>query len=415
MPQSLKETKKHKENLCSALYFPKSYQMKEFLNKYFLDYKTILVFLGVFVLIASLQSYFAPLSMAPNNLEYTRYNNYIIFKQSFFHLIQNKDLFILYPQEHWDLYKYSPSFALLFAPFALMPDLVGLMLWNAVNAFAIFLVFRHLPNINDRSKLYMLWFVFLELFTCLQNEQSNGIMAGLIIGAFILLERKQFFLATLCIVFSVYIKIFGVVAFALLLLYPGKLRSILYSIFWAVLLACLPLIVVSFSQLKLLYISWGQMLANDHSISDGLSVIGWFNRWFSFYPDKLYVLLGGIALFCIPLLRLKLYKEYHFRIMMLASILIWVIIFNHKAESPTFVIAISGVALWYFSIKREKVDLVLLILAFAFTIMSPTDFYPPFVRNEIFKPYVVKAVPCILIWAKLIYDAMVYNEKARRT
>ncbi len=143
--------------------------MKEFLNKYFLNYRTILIFLGVFVLIASLQSYFAPLSLAPNNLEYTRYNNYIIFKQSFFHLIQNKDLFIHYPYEYWDLYKYSPTFALLFAPFALIPDLLGLILWNAINALAIFLVFKHLPNINDRSKLYMLWFVFLELFTCLQN------------------------------------------------------------------------------------------------------------------------------------------------------------------------------------------------------------------------------------------------------
>ncbi|HEX2934405.1 MAG TPA: glycosyltransferase family 87 protein [Bacteroidales bacterium] len=389
--------------------------MKDILNKYFLDYRTILVFLGIFVIIASLQSYFAPLSLAPNNLEYTRYNNYIIFKQSFIHLIQSKDLFILYPHEYWDLYKYSPTFSLFFAPFAAMPDILGLILWNLINALAVFFALKYLPLIADRQKIYMLWFIFLELFTCLQNEQSNGLMAGLIIGAFVLLERKQLLLATFCIVFSVYVKIFGAVAFSLLLLYPNKLRSILYSILWIIILACLPLVAVSAEQLKFLYISWGKLLANDHSISDGFSVIGWLNRWFSFYPNKLYVLITGIIIFCIPLLRFKLYKDYLFRTMILASVLIWVIIFNHKAESPTFVIAISGVALWYFSAERKKLDLILLVIAFAFTIMAPTDFYPPFIRNEIFKPYVVKAVPCILIWAKLIYDTMVYNKKAWET
>jgi hypothetical protein len=386
--------------------------MKAFLLKYFYNYRTVLLFLILFVIIASLQSYFAPLSLAKNNLEYTRYNNYIIFKQSFFHLIQQKDLFIHYPYEYWDLYKYSPTFSLFFAPLAILPDLLGLLLWNLLNAIAIYLAFKYLPLIADRYKIYMLWFVFLELFTCLQNEQSNGIMAGLIMGAFILLERKQLFFATLCIAFTLFIKIFGIVAFALLLLYPNKVRTILYSLFWIVVLAALPLLVVSFGQLKFLYTSWGNLLANDHSISEGFSVIGWLNAWFGVQANKLFVLLAGMFLFCIPFLRFKLYKDYFFRIMMLASVLIWVVIFNHKAESPTFVIAISGVALWYFSTKRNKLDLILLILAFAFTIMAPTDFYPPFVRNEIFRPYVIKAVPCILIWEKLVYDSLVYKQKA---
>jgi len=45
---------------------------------------------------------------------YSHYNNYIIFKQSFYHLIAQKDLYIHYPQEQYDLFKYPPTFALLF-------------------------------------------------------------------------------------------------------------------------------------------------------------------------------------------------------------------------------------------------------------------------------------------------------------
>src|SRR6266568_628508 len=52
---------------------------------------------------------------------YTRYNNYVVFRNSFWHLIHNQDLYLLYPSEQWDLYKYSPSFALAMLPFAYMP------------------------------------------------------------------------------------------------------------------------------------------------------------------------------------------------------------------------------------------------------------------------------------------------------
>ena len=78
----------------------------------------------VFVLIAivaSVQGYMR-LQKLVGNVVFTSYNNYLIFKHSFFHLIHHKDLYILYPQEHWDLYKYSPAFSLLFGIFAILPD-----------------------------------------------------------------------------------------------------------------------------------------------------------------------------------------------------------------------------------------------------------------------------------------------------
>src|SRR3954452_5688231 len=39
---------------------------------------------------------------------YTHYNNYVIFRDAFTHLRRGQDLYTLYPDEHWDLYKYSP-------------------------------------------------------------------------------------------------------------------------------------------------------------------------------------------------------------------------------------------------------------------------------------------------------------------
>jgi len=112
------------------------------------------------------------------------------------------------------------------------------------------------------------------------------------------------------------------------------------------------------------------------------------------------------VLFCLPLLKVRSYGQYPFRIMLLASVLVWVIIFNHRAESATFVIAVTGVAIWYFIQTPKPENLVLLLLTLVFSILSPTDLFPPYVRNEFFNPYVVKAVPCILVWAKITYDLL---------
>jgi hypothetical protein len=376
-------------------------------NKFLVNTKGLLfLFLSISVF-AALQSYFADLKTFEDNPRlYTCYNNYVIFKQSFSHLIEGKDLYILYLEEQWDLFKYSPAFALLFGLFAYLPDPLGLTLWAVLNATVLFYSVYYLPHIDKRTKGIILIFVFSETLTTLQNEQSNALIAGLLIFTFGFLERRKYWLASFCIVSTIFIKLFGIVGLALYLLYPGKVKLTYTTLLWTAVFILLPLLVVDQQQFVLLYKSWANMLSNDHSISDGLSVIGWLKTWFNWQVNKTYVSLVGVALFCIPLLRLKAYDNYQYRILILASILIWVVIFNHRAESPTFIIAISGVALWYFSQEQSKVNLFLLILALIFTGLSSTDLFPKFVRDQYVWPYVLKAVPCILVWGKILYDLM---------
>src|SRR5258705_4451567 len=161
-----------------------------------------------------------------------------------------------------------------------MPDFLGLLAWNSLNAFILFLALWKLPLSSDRAKLFMLAFILIELITSLQNSQSNGLVAGLIIAAFVLLENKKIALASLCIVLTAFIKLFGLGAFILFLFYPDKLKAMGYSICWILLLALLPLIVVKPSQLYFLYQHWITLLINDSSGSYGLSVAGWLHTWF---------------------------------------------------------------------------------------------------------------------------------------
>ncbi len=378
--------------------------MKERVKNIISNRKIVIAVFIIFSLASSIQSLIGKTTYHEGGLEYNRYNNYTIFEKSFEHLKSNQDLYILYPKEHWDLYKYTPTFSVFFAGFNLLPDWLGLSLWNLLNALILLTAIYYLPRLSYYHKGLILLIVLIELTTSIQSEQSNALIAGLTVLSFGLLEREKSFWATLCIVFSMFIKLFGIVGFAIFLFYPKKWKSVLYAVFWCGILFLLPLFFVHFTHYINLLKSYVLLLAQDHDSSYGYSVMGWINSWFLIEINKNIIVAIGVIIFLLPLYKLKLYKEFIFKYLIVCSILIWIVIFNHKAESPTFILAMTGVALWFVQSEKNTVNIALFTSAFVFTSLSPTDIFPPFIRNEFVKPYILKAFPCILIWIKIIYD-----------
>ena len=350
-----------------------------------------------------------------NGREYNRYNNYTIFKKSYDHLKNKQDLYTLYPDEYWDLYKYTPAFSVFFGFFNKLPDWLGLTLWNLLNAFIVLVAVYYLPRLNFEEKGFILLILSIELMTSMQNAQSNGLMAGLFVLSFGLLENKKYFLASLLIVFSVFIKLFGIVGFVLFIFYPKKWKLIAYSLLLSALFFIIPLIFVNFNQYLTLLQSYFKLLTNDYSSSYGYSVMGWLNSWFGLEINKNIIVLSGTVVLLSPLIRVRQYKYFMFRYLTLSAILIWVVIFNHKAESPTFIIAMTGVALWFIKSKKDYLNITLFVLTFVLTSLSPTDLFPKIVRDNYVIPYALKAFPCILIWVKIIYDLIVFNPDNTKT
>ena len=391
--------------------------MKERSIKFLSQKKNLVIIYIIFALAAGIQSFLAEKKPAGGSeTKYTAYNNYVIFEKSFHHLKNNQDLYILYPQEHWDLYKYTPTFSVFFGAFAIFPDWIGLNLWNLLNAFVLLFAVYYLPRLTQLQKGAILAIVLIELMTSMQNEQSNGLIAGLLVLAFGLLENKKYFPAVMCIVFSAFIKLFGIVGLALLIFYPQKWKLALYTIISAAILFLLPLLLIDFNQYMFLFKSYKRMLSEDHSASYGLSVMGWLYTWFSLNINKNIIVLAGVIIFLLPFIKLKQYQNYTFRLLALASVLLWIVIFNHKAESPTFIIALAGVALWFVISEKSTLNTILFVSAFVFASLSPTDIFPRFIRQEFVTPFGLKAVPCIFVWLKIIYDmlAMKDNEPGKQ-
>src|SRR5665647_3543431 len=113
-------------------------------------------------------------------------NNFLIFRWSFLNLAAGNDMYAAQPQHHTDLYKYSPSFAVLFAPFALIPFSISLAIWDALNTLLLFFaVDRLLPT---RQATVALALIYLEALRSMQRSQSNALVTALVIMAYLCLS-----------------------------------------------------------------------------------------------------------------------------------------------------------------------------------------------------------------------------------
>ncbi len=375
------------------------------IRSHLLTPRTTAIVYAAIVLFTSLQQYF----LGPHiyawipDRTYTSYNNYVIYKQSFYHLLHATNLYTYYLDEYWDLFKYSPTFALLFGLWAWLPDWAGIILWNGLNAAVLWTAIWHLPRIAPHAKAAILYFVAGELVLALQHTQANALMAGLMIWTVICWEKDCAARGGAMLAASVFIKLFGLVVGLVGLCYDDRWRRAAWFVFWAVILLLLPLPVTGGHGLVWQYTNWRHLLATDFGQSTGTSLAGILESWAHWRPPKTGIVVTGALALAAPLVQWARRKEYGFRLLLLASILIWVVIFNHKAESPTYIIAMAGIGIWYFAREIKWWDTILAVVAFAGISLSMSDLVPPGIRSDIVLTYSIKAVPAVLVWFKLVF------------
>lgn len=309
--------------------------------------------------------------------------------------------------EYYDLYLYSPSFPFIIMPFALLQKYVGVALWCIFNSLILFFAVR-LLNIDEKKKVIIHWFILLELLTAIQNVQVNPLVAALFILAYVAFERKHVGLAALIIASSMFIKIFGIVGAAFFIIYPQRLKFIAHFIFWSIVIFLSPLIFISWGELMQQYYIWYITIINLHATNEGdLSAMQLLaaNLHFTLTDVGRYALQGtAVILFCVKYVRYKSYSHPQYKLLFLASILVWTTIFNNAVESPSFIIAITGVAIWYIADEKSKFNFALLIFALVLTSLSHSDLFPRYIRDHIVDPYALKCLPCFIIWLKIEYE-----------
>ena len=126
------------------------------------------------------------------------------------------------------------------------------------------------------------------------------------------------------------------------------------------------------------------------------------------YSD-LWLIVPGMVLFALPLLRLSQYRHLGFRQTLLASVLMFVVLFSTGTENSGYVIALVGVVIWYVAApwKRSRWDVALMVYALIGCSFAHSDLFPHSLRDNIIRPYALKALPIAIIWFKLCYEMAV--------
>ena len=351
---------------------------------------------------------------AVKQLKIGNYNNYKIFKNVYFHTIEKLPLYKEYPLEYFDHNHYGPIFSLLIAPFAVLPDYLGIPLWGLFNAGILAWAITQLPLKSSQINA-VLWICLHELLTTLLGLQFNPIMTAIIILSFVYIEKGKDFWSAFFIVLGVFVKLYGIVGLAFFFFSKNKIKFILSLLFWCIVLFSLPMLISSPEYIIQTYQEWFARLIEKNNENTGLSsyqdisLMGMVRRFFqdSTIPN-LPFLIGGVFLFGLQYLRIKEYKEETFRVMLLASVLIFTVIFSSGSESPTYIIAFVGVAIW-FVIQPKPISnfyIGLFIFALILTSLSPSDLIPKYLKDNYIRPYALKALPCVLIWFAIIYEML---------
>ena len=334
-------------------------------------------------------------------------NNFEIFRTAWGNLLAGRDLYGPNPSHH-DFFKYSPTFALLFAPFAVVPFTVGMLLWNVANAGALYWGLGQV--LEPRPALAARAIVFLDTVGSMQNAQSNALSAGLMILAFGFLHARQEWRAGLAIAVGTAIKIFPLAAAIFAVFRPYRIpRFGIIGASMAVALLAAPLLVLGPAELLAQYRSWGSISGSD-AVARGYSVMQQLHMWTGADWPNWPLQLSGLVVLLAPLVRISRWGVQRFRLLFLASVLMFCVLFNHKAESPSFVVGSAGAAIWFVIAARDR----LAWAAFAFfligTVLSASDLMPERLQKGFFEPYRFKTVPLLVLW--VLTQAALWTESS---
>ncbi len=314
-------------------------------------------------------------------------NNFSIFKFSYTHLVHHQSLYTAYPNEYYDLFQYHPVFAVWFAPIALLPTPIDLFIWLFGSTIAFLWAITHI----GLDKRWVVWLMLLSVFELSKNilhAQSNVLIATGMMATYIFFERQEPTKAVLVTVYNFCIKGFGAITGLLAVLYPKSGRSIVQGIAFTFLISLTPLLFISPSELVKYYTEWLDLLRGD-MISEPFSLVGFMTHTMGFSTAIEPFVMGlGVLMLVFYWLMLWFHRSIltsERRVYFLSFLLLWVVVFNRAAESPTYLMASTGLLIWFFYHKQygtaTKLMTAFFILCFYWVAIVSSDLSFPFLKK----------------------------------
>ncbi|QJB34621.1 DUF2029 domain-containing protein [Chitinophaga oryzae] len=340
-------------------------------------------------------------------------NNFLIFKNVFFHLIHQQPLYIEYPQEYYDVNLYGPVFSLVIAPFAGLETKVGAMLWAMAGAGVLYYAIRQLP-LNRIQQNIILLLCTQELMGASGWFQMNQFIGAFIILTFASIVKGKDMMAAFLIVLGTLTKIYGVVGLAFFFFSSNPRRLIGGLFLWGAILFAAPMLLSSPQYVINCYFEWYAALVHKNTLNEATTTIfqnisaGGFIQRVLHLPalNHNYVLVPAVLIFLAQYIRLPYRYNSRYRLYMLCSVLMFPVLFSSSSESPTYIIAIPAICIWYVMQPITRATNIFLFFAILLVSFSHSDLVTPWVRKNVAVPYALKALPCLVLWLMIAWEIL---------
>jgi len=340
-----------------------------------------------------------------------RYNTYRVFRSVAWHLREQRNLYLPCPERYGDVNLYGPLFGLVMAPFAALPDLAGGLLWNLAMAGLLALAVARVAASRERALLALL-LCALELGNANWSNQFNPAVAALLLLGFACVEEGRDFWAPLFLLVGAYVKLYTGAGLLFVIFARDRRAFVAGAAFWAALLFALPMAVGSPAFVLQSYRDWGQALLAKHAGNVGLdaaqdiSLPGLVRRLAGVPFPGGWFLLAGVPLALTPLLRVNQYRHAPFRVLSLASLLLFLVLFSSGSENSSYVVAATGAALWLTEQEQPlRPRNLALVAAMLLAGVATTDLLSVPVRR-LCNRYSLKALPYAVVWLFLLRDLL---------
>ena len=313
-----------------------------------------------------------------------------------------------------DYYIYGPLFNIFFAPFAFLPDWMGPFVWNLFNFTLLFISIFTLPKkYSNEQKCKTFLYTFLILATTQLSFQYNVTVAYLFIFSFSLMEKGKSFWAIALILFSGFTKIYGIFQLGFLLCYPKFWRNMGYVLIIALIFTLLPALKIPIAELSDYYQTWFDALTSHEDDGRTWATFFYMKPFFHTSPSYMrYIQIATISSLAILLiLNYKKYINFEFRAQALGILMGWVILFSDTSEKHTYVIALLGYLIWYWTISpKKRLDKILFWANFIILTVVPVDLLcPSAVMKFICNTLTFNIWLFTFTWLRMCYLTLVVN------
>lgn len=247
---------------------------------------------------------------------------------------------------------YSPLAAAFFAPFAMIPPSLGIVIWQLINAAALLAglaaLLRLFPqNVRRHSAISHLLMIPWAIGN-LDIGHSNPLLAGLIMLSVAAADSGRWTTSAICIGLATYLKIYPVaVAMLLLVIAPRQFGWRFLIVFLA--MAVAPFFLQNWHYVSDQYRAWFATRGGDDRLNYPLKYAP-LDLWFLLHwighlpvPPLFYTLLqagggGAVALFCWWSKWKKQWSPARVFIALFSLVSIWMVLLGPATESYTYIL-----------------------------------------------------------------------------